>query len=69
MTYQGAVAEVRFDRNAKAEAALAALLEEHPDMGINKLQVALRAKGFKRGGKFVTQARARILGTGVNLTV
>lgn len=47
-----------------AEAALAELVRESPNMGINKLQDALRLKGFKKGGKWVTEAKAKLQGRG-----
>lgn len=68
MTYQGAVAVVKLNKEAKAEEALAAIMAENPDMGINKLQAALKEKGFSKGWKFVTQAKARIAGTGVTVS-
>lgn len=62
----GKIAGTRAD--AAAESALASILKESPKMGINKLQEALRAAGHKKGVKWVTKARAAILGTGVTLS-
>lgn len=51
-----------------AREALAAILKDSPKMGINKLIVELRAKGHGRGAKWVTKAKAEVLGTGATLT-
>ena len=51
--------------NKDAEAVVAELLEKYPTMGINKIQEALRERGFKKGSKWVTTTKAKILGTGV----
>jgi len=48
-----------------AEAALAELLRESPSLGINKLQAALRERGFKKGSTWVSNAKTKIQGTGV----
>jgi hypothetical protein len=64
----GTVTEIKSKTNADAEAVLAAILKESPKLGINKLQEALRAAGHKKGAKWVTKARAAILGTGVTLS-
>lgn len=68
MTYQGAVAEVKFDRNAKAVEVLTALLTKHPNMGIVKLQDAMRAAKVPKGSAFIKRERSRILGAGVKVT-
>jgi len=51
-----------------AMAALRTLLASDPNMGINKICVALRASGSGRGPKWVKAARAEVLGRGVTLT-
>ncbi len=67
MTMLGNMGEIKAQKQATSEAALAAILAESPDMGINKIQEALRAVGHRRGGKWVTAARASIRGMGVTL--
>jgi hypothetical protein len=57
-----------FMPDSGAESALASILKASPKMGINKMQEALRAAGHKKGVKWVTKARAAILGTGVTLS-
>jgi hypothetical protein len=64
----GKIAEIMGRADADAQAALASILKESPKMGINKLQAALRAVGHKKGGRWVSRARAAILGTGVTLS-
>jgi len=61
----GQITETRADTGA--EAALALILKGSPKLGINKLQAALRTAGHKKGVKWVTKARAAILGTGVSI--
>lgn len=51
-----------------ARAALAAILAESPNMGVNKLRDVLRKKGHAKGTRWVTVARSEILGTGVKVT-
>jgi hypothetical protein len=64
----GPIAELKSKADVEAEAALAAILKADPKMGINKLRAALKAAGKGRGQKWITRARAAILGTGVTLT-
>lgn len=52
---------------ADAEAALAELIRDNPAIGINKIQDALRERGFKKGVRWVTATKARLNGTGVTL--
>lgn len=69
MTLLGEMGAIKTAREAEAESALAAILKESPTMGINKLQEALRMAGHRKGGKWITKARASLVGTGVSLTV
>lgn len=61
----GQIKEIKKVKDADAEKILTAVLNRDPKVGINKLQAALRDAGFKKGVKWVTRARAAILGTGV----
>ncbi len=70
MQYLGGLEEVKTKKEVKAEEALAEILKTSPHgIGINKLQDALRVVGHRKGGKWITKARGRILGTGVTLVV
>ena len=64
----GQIAEIKSKKDAKAEQVIAALLKDSPKLGINKLQAAPRDAGHKRGVKWVTKARAAVLGTGVTMS-
>jgi hypothetical protein len=64
----GELAEIKSKSDTEAEKVLAALLEQSPTLGINKLQGALREAGHKKGGKWVTRAKNKILKTGVTLS-
>jgi hypothetical protein len=64
----GPIADIKTKANADAETVLAAILKDSPKLGINKLQEALKAAGHRKGVKWVTKARAAILGTGVTLS-
>lgn len=46
---------------AQARAALAAILSEHPTMGINRLRYVLKSKGFAKGQLWITYTRAELL--------
>jgi hypothetical protein len=69
MKLLGEMGVIKAAKEAEAESALAAILKESPAMGINKLQEALRVAGHRKGGKWITKARAGIVGAGVSLTV
>src|SRR5580700_8794548 len=58
----------QYRADGQAESVLASILKESPNLGINKLQEALREAGHKKGVKWVTKARSAILGTGVTLS-
>jgi len=64
----GPLVELKTKADTDANAALSAILKDHPKMGIRKLVVALKDAGHGKGQKWVTRARAAILGTGVTLT-
>jgi Bifunctional DNA primase/polymerase, N-terminal/AAA domain len=64
----GQLAERQTRSDVDAKLALTAILKADPKMGINKLRAALRDAGHGKGQKWVTRARAAILGTGVSLT-
>jgi hypothetical protein len=68
MTMLGTMGALKSQRQVSSEAALAEILDHSPTLGINKLQEALRAAGHRRGGKWITTARAAIVGGGVTLT-
>jgi hypothetical protein len=51
-----------------ARAALAAILKETPQMGINKLRTELKAKGHGRGQSWITKTRTELRGSGVTLS-
>jgi hypothetical protein len=57
----GQVAEIKKREDVEAEKLIAAFLKDSPNMGINKLQEALREAGHKKGVKWVTKARAAAL--------
>jgi len=61
----GQIVELKSKADADAKAALTTILKEHPTMGINKLRDALKDAGHCKGQKWVTKARAALLGTGV----
>ena len=61
----GQIAEIKSKADDDAKATLAAILKESPKAGINKLRAELKAAGHNKGVKWVTKARAAILGTGV----
>ncbi len=61
----GQIAEIKNKADEDAKAALAAILKESPNMGINKLREALKVAGHKKGAKWVTKERCGVLGTGV----
>jgi hypothetical protein len=61
----GQVAEIKKREDVEAEKMIAAILKDSPNMGINKLQEALREAGHKKGVKWVTKKRSELLGTGV----
>ena len=63
----GGVAEIKSRADAKAEAALTLILQETPDMGINRIQKALRAAGHKKGVEWVVKAKGKLTGNGVTL--
>lgn len=60
-------AVIRGKKEQAARDALAAILRETPDAGINKLRDELKAKGHGKGQKWVTSARCEILGTGATV--
>lgn len=62
-------AEIKSKKDAAARQALAEVLKEHPNMGVNKLRDVLKARGHGRGSKWITIARAEILGTGAVLII
>src|SRR5262249_49463351 len=64
----GNVAELKSQKDVEAERVMAALLKDCPDIGINRLQKALRDAGHKRGVRWVTLKRAELTRTGVTLT-
>jgi hypothetical protein len=64
----GEMAEIKSRADADAEKALAAILEESPNLGVNKLQAALRDAGYKKGVKWVTKVRSGVRGRGVVLS-
>lgn len=51
-----------------ATEALRALLTENPKLGINKLKVALKSRGYGKGQAWITATRGSLLSTGVTLT-
>jgi len=59
----GQIKDIKKQKDVEAEQVLAALLKGSPGLGINKLQKALKEAGHKKGVKWVTKARAAILGT------
>ncbi|HWF46589.1 MAG TPA: bifunctional DNA primase/polymerase [Bryobacteraceae bacterium] len=61
----GQMTEIKEKADDDAKAALALILKECPKAGINKLRTELKAAGHNKGVKWVTKARAAILGTGV----
>jgi hypothetical protein len=61
----GQITELKSKADDDAKAALSLILKESPKMGLNKIREALKTAGHKKGAKWVTQARAAILGTGV----
>lgn len=54
-------------KEAAARDALAAILGEHPSIGVNKLREALKARGYGKGNKWVSQEITKIRGGGVTL--
>jgi hypothetical protein len=61
-------AVIRGRREEAARDALKAILTDSPNMGINKLRDALKAKGYGKGQKWITLARCEMLGAGVSLS-
>ncbi|HEX4028936.1 MAG TPA: bifunctional DNA primase/polymerase [Terracidiphilus sp.] len=49
-------AVVSSKKEAAAREALAAILQQHPKMGINKLREVLKAKGHGKGNRWITEA-------------
>jgi hypothetical protein len=64
----GQIVELKTKADADAKAALTAILKEDPKMGIKKLMAVLKDAGHGKGQKWVSKARAAILGTGVTLS-
>jgi hypothetical protein len=62
----GQMTEIKEKADDDAKAALALILTESPKAGIHKLRAELKAAGHTKGVKWVTKARAAILGTGVS---
>jgi hypothetical protein len=60
----GPEATLTSKKEKAAREALAAILNESPQMGINKLRDVLKAKGHSKGNKWVMLAKAEILGAG-----
>ena len=67
--HTGQIKEVKSQKDAEAEAALAAILKESPDLGINKLRDALKEAGFRKGAKWVTKKRRELRGAGSGVTL
>jgi hypothetical protein len=61
-------AVIRDKKEQAAHDALAEILSRLPTAGINKLRDELKAKGYGKGQKWVTQTRGEILGKGATLT-
>jgi hypothetical protein len=61
-------AVIKDRKEVAAHEALAAILKDSPQMGVNKLRDALKKKGHGKGQKWVTLRRCEILGTGSTLT-
>jgi hypothetical protein len=61
----GQIAEIKSKAEEDAKSALSLILKESPKMGITKLRSALKTAGHPKGQKWVTKARAAILGAGV----
>jgi Bifunctional DNA primase/polymerase, N-terminal/AAA domain/Primase C terminal 1 (PriCT-1) len=55
-------------KEAAAREALSAILKEHSTMGINKLREALKAKGFRKGNKWVSGRLTEMRGGGAILS-
>ncbi len=64
----GDVVQVKNQKEEQAEKVLAALLDEDPKMGINKIQEALRAAGCGKGDKWVKRKRLELIRAGVTIT-
>ena len=52
-------AVIRSKKEEAAREALAAILKESPQMGVNKLRNVLKEKGHGKGSNWITMARAR----------
>lgn len=63
----GEMSEIKTKKEVEAEAVLAAILKESPNLGITKIREEMKKAGHAKGQKWVTLARARILGTGVKI--
>jgi hypothetical protein len=51
-----------------AREALASILKKSPQMGVNKLRDALKAKGHGKGSRWITTTRVELLGAGALLS-
>lgn len=61
-------AVVRGRKEEAAREAMAAILKESPQMGINKLRTVLKAKGHGKGSRWVIVTRAELVGAGAVLS-
>lgn len=65
----GEMSEIKTKKELEAEAVLAAILKETPNLGITKIREEMKKAGYPKGQKWVTQARGRILGSHITITV
>jgi hypothetical protein len=61
----GQITEIKKQKDVDAEKVLAAILQQSPNMGVNKIRDALKDAGFRKGAKWVGKKRAELMGTGV----
>jgi hypothetical protein len=61
-------AVIKDRKEVAAREALAAILKESPQMGINKAREVLKKKGHRKGQRWVTMARCEILSTRATLS-
>ena len=65
----GQIGELRSRANDDARTALSSILEDSPEIGINKLRDELRKAGHRKGPKWISATRAAIRGTGVSVEI
>jgi hypothetical protein len=61
----GEISELKSKADDEAKTVLASILKNDPKMGVKKLMAALKNAGHGKGQKWVSRARASLLGTGV----